>query len=443
MRSAWRVCALAALAGILAGAPAATLPRPDPGGPIAVVAVGDIACDPGDSRFNGGAGTATACRQRATSDLALALRPEAALLLGDLQYWDGALAKFQAVFDPTWGRLKAISHPAVGNHEYGTAGAGGYFGYFGAAAGPAGKGWYSFDLGGWHLVALNANCAAAGGCGPGSPQLSWLAADLAAQAATAKACTLAFWHHPRFSSSAHGSDAAYASFWETLQSANADLVLVGHDHVYERFAPQDAAGVADPVTGIRELVVGTGGRDVYAFNAPQPNSEVRLSTFGVLSLALHSNGYRFGFVPLDGGPGDAGAGFCHRAWQGPPPAFHPLPGCRIVNTRWPAGPTGGPVLSGAGVGRDFPLRGSCGVPAGAVAVAVHVLASHATTRGRLLLYPTGEAPPAERTLAIRPGSLTETDLLLPLGVGGAVRAEATLADRGHLQLRLDVSGYFQ
>ncbi|HEV8632251.1 MAG TPA: metallophosphoesterase [Thermoanaerobaculia bacterium] len=304
-----------ALLGLLSGAlalpfPAAAAGRSVPAGPVTVVAAGDIACDPGDPEFHGGAGSAKACRMRATSDQALALHPAAVLLLGDLQYENATLAKFQLSFDPTWGRLRALSHPAVGNHEYLTPGAAGYFAYFGAAAGDPAKGYYSFDLGGWHLVALNSNCEQVGGCGATSPQVTWLGADLRAHSG---ACTLAYWHHPRFSSSLHGTDATYQPFWEALQAGAADLVLVGHDHVYERFAPQDAAGGDDPLTGIRELVVGTGGRLLYSFNAAQPHSEVRNSdTYGVLQLTLHATGYNWNFLPEAGKTfSDSGSGTCH------------------------------------------------------------------------------------------------------------------------------------
>ncbi len=159
------------------------------------------------------------------------------LILGDIQYEDGAYSKFLASYDPSWGRVKSITKPVPGNHEYrdrraprATTGT--------SARRPAipAKGYYSFDLGGWHLVALNSNCSAVGGCGTGSPQEQWLRADLAAHPAT---CTLAFWHHPRFSSGLHGSDSTYTAFWQALYDANADVVLVGHDHDYERFAPQD------------------------------------------------------------------------------------------------------------------------------------------------------------------------------------------------------------
>jgi hypothetical protein len=162
---------------------------PPPADPV-IAAAGDIACDPGSSSFNGGAGTADACRQMATSDLLVGRGLAAVLPLGDIQYEDGPLSKFGQSYDPSWGRVKSITRPAVGNHEYGVSEAAGYFDYFGAAAGERGKGWYSYDVGAWHLVALNSNCDEVGGCDEGSPQEQWLRQDLAAH----PACTLAYWH---------------------------------------------------------------------------------------------------------------------------------------------------------------------------------------------------------------------------------------------------------
>ncbi len=275
-----------------------------------IAAAGDIACDPNDPRYNSGDGTPTACRQRATSDLLVGAGYDAVLLLGDIQYVDGALAKFQTSFHPTWGRLGSLLRPAPGNHEYLTPGAAGYYDYFGPAAGDRSRGYYSYELGTWHLIALNSNCAAIGGCGAGSPQLQWLAADLAAHP---RACTLAYWHHPRFSSGPHTNDAAYDAFWQTLHQAGADLVLVGHDHDYERFGPQDPAGRADPRYGIRELVVGTGGQELRPFAAIRPNSEARNATdHGVVELRLRADGYDWRFLPAAGGTyTDSGSAACH------------------------------------------------------------------------------------------------------------------------------------
>jgi hypothetical protein len=295
-------------AALLLLAPAARAADP------VIAAVGDIACDPNDPRYNGGDGTPTACRQRATSDLAVRVGYDAVLLLGDNQYVDGTLAKYQSVFAPTWGRLGSLLRPTPGNHEYLTPGAAGYYDYFGPAAGDRSRGYYSYDLDTWHLIALNSNCAAVGGCGPGSPQLQWLAADLTAQP---RACTLAYWHHPRFSSGLHNSDVTYDAFWQTLYQAGADLVLVGHDHDYERFASQDPAGRADSRYGIRELVVGTGGAEMRQFTTIRPNSEARnAQDFGVVELRLRADGYDWRFLPVAGGTfTDSGSAACHNAPQ--------------------------------------------------------------------------------------------------------------------------------
>ncbi|HKG54061.1 MAG TPA: hypothetical protein VKB04_07345, partial [Anaerolineales bacterium] len=194
------------------------------GGDPIIAAAGDIACDPSDGNFNGGNGTSGSCRQKAVSDLFVGKNFSAVLTLGDTQYENGALTKYQQSFDPSWGRAKNIIRPAVGNHEYTTAGASGYYGYFGAAAGDKTKGYYSYDLGAWHLIALNSNCSQVGGCGAGSPQEQWLKSDLAAHPTM---CTLAYWHHPRFSSGEHGSNTSYDAFWKDLYAARADIVLNG------------------------------------------------------------------------------------------------------------------------------------------------------------------------------------------------------------------------
>ena len=262
-----------------------------------IAAAGDIACDPSDGSFNGGNGTANNCRQKAVSDLFVGKNFSAVLALGDIQYEDGAPSKYLQSFDPSWGRAKNLIHPAVGNHEYLTAGASGYYNYFGTAAGDKTKGYYSYDIGAWHLIALNSNCSQVGGCGAGSPQEQWLKADLAAHPAM---CTLAYWHHPRFSSGEHGSNTSYDAFWKDLYAAGAEIVLSGHDHDYERFAPQNPSGAADP-NGIQQFVVGTGGKNHYAFNPTKPNSLVRNSdTYGILKLTLHPASYDWQFVPEPG-----------------------------------------------------------------------------------------------------------------------------------------------
>ncbi|HXM18767.1 MAG TPA: metallophosphoesterase [Candidatus Tumulicola sp.] len=276
-----------------------------------IIAAGDLACDRSKGGFDfekwlGG------CHEADTYALARAQPYRAFLALGDEQYQDGTLAQFDNSYDKLWGRLKAITHPSPGNHEYYTRGARGYFAYFGRSAGDPRAGYYSFDLGTWHLISLNGNCWAVGGCGSGSPQERWLAADLHVHRGAA--CTLAYWHQPRFSSGTHHSDKTYQALWSDLYAARADLVLNGHDHDYERFSPQTPAGAGDPVRGIREIVAGTGGRSHSVFYKTEPNSEVRdASTFGVLELALHANGYDWRFVPVAGGKfSDRGSALCHK-----------------------------------------------------------------------------------------------------------------------------------
>jgi acid phosphatase type 7 len=281
-----------------------------------VAAAGNIGCDPDDPSYNSGSGTPIACRQQSTSDLLVGRQLDGVLMLGDGQYFCGGYQAFLQVYDPTWGRVKAITHPAISNHDVAPSGgtdcdstgaAGGYFRYFGAAAGDPASAYYSFDLGAWHVISLNTNCTTVA-CGEGSPQQRWLERDLARRAGP---CTLAFFHHPRFSSSYGGKESVDA-LWETLVAARADVVLVAHDHVYERFAPQGNDGQRDP-RGVREFVVGTGGHSHHPFFSTQPNSEARdNSTFGVLETSLRPTAYSWQFVPVAGGSfTDRGSTACH------------------------------------------------------------------------------------------------------------------------------------
>jgi hypothetical protein len=282
-----------------------------------VAAAGDIACDPSNSRFNGGQGVGTTCRELAVSNLLVAGHFSAVLALGDTQYNCGGFAAFQHSYDLSWGRVKSITHPVVGNHEYltlggtdcsPTANAAGYFQYFGSAAGSASQGYYSFNVGAWHLIALNSNCTQAGGCGPTSPQGKWLAADLAASKSV---CTLAYWHIPLFSSGGRASSNTL-KLWQQLYAAHADLILDGHDHIYERFAPQTPAGVADPVNGIREITVGTGGANHTSIADLAANSVVtNTNSFGVLELTLHASSYSWTFVSAVGSFTDSGSASCN------------------------------------------------------------------------------------------------------------------------------------
>ena len=231
---------------------------------VTVAAAGDIACDPADKYFNGGAGTAAFCRMKDTSDLLLALDPDAVLTLGDNQYDEGTLDKFMQSYDPTWGRLKNITYPSLGTHEYLSQGAAGYFDYFGAAAGDPAKGYYSFDLGAWHIVVLNSHCSKSSECGAGAPQEQWLRTDLAAHPTT---CTLAVLHTPRFSSGIHGNNEDVAPLWQALYEGGAEVLLSGNDHDFERFAPQNVEGKPDP-EGLRQFVAGTGGKELYTVRQP-------------------------------------------------------------------------------------------------------------------------------------------------------------------------------
>jgi hypothetical protein len=298
---------------LLASQPPAAVSAGDP----VIAGAGDIACDPANPNYNGGNGTATNCRMKATSDLMLNMNLSGVFILGDNQMEDGTLSKFLQSYDPTWGRLKSITHPAVGNHDYLTADASGYYTYFGAAAGDPNKGYYSYDLGAWHLIVLNSNCSKVGGCGFGSPQEQWLKADLAAHP---NVCTLAYWHHPRFSSGQWGNQPQYDAFWRDLYAAHVDLTMHGHDHHYERFALQNPDGVADP-NGIREFVVGTGGNNHTPWTTVQPNSEVRNNnTYGVLKLTLHPASYEWTFVPEAGKTfTDSGSTPCHNTGGAVPP----------------------------------------------------------------------------------------------------------------------------
>lgn len=271
-----------------------TIEEAAPTEPVTVLAAGDIArCD--------------SPRDEATAAL-LAGSSAPILALGDLAYPGSGPTDLVDCFGPSWGAHKARIRPVVGNHEYRVGGAAPYWSYFGAAAGPTGKGWYSFDLGSWHVVALNSNCDEVG-CGAGSEQLAWLQADLAA---TRAPCIAAMWHHPLFSSSSSKIDARLQPFWDALDAAGADLVLNGHVHAYERFAPQSSSGVAK-ASGIRQLIVGTGGMSLDALPPTSaPNSVARNATdHGVLKLSLGSGSWSWEFVPVAGGTyRDAGSATC-------------------------------------------------------------------------------------------------------------------------------------
>jgi hypothetical protein len=260
-----------------------------------------------------GAGDIADCRDlsgaEATANL-LEKIPGTVMAVGDLAYPDGTPENF-ACYDKSWGRVKGRTRPAPGNHEFHSAGATYYFQYFGATAGDSGKGYYSYELGRWHIVVLNSECVAAGGCDAASVQGTWLREDLAAHPA---ACTLAYFHKPLFSSGgAHGNDLLMKPLWDALYAAHADIIVNGHDHDYERFALQNPDGVADAARGIREFVVGTGGKNLRPFTAVRANSEVRsIAAFGVLKLTLFPGRYQWEFIPQAGKSfQDSGAGTCH------------------------------------------------------------------------------------------------------------------------------------
>lgn len=288
-------------------APLTTPPSPNetkkittPHDPV-IIAVGDIECDFASNKQN-------ECQQDKTYTVAKSQNPDAVLTLGDMQYESGSLADYKKYYDSSWGKFFAKTYPVPGNHEYATSNAKGYFDYFGDRAGKRGEGYYSIDIGKWHIIALNSNCWAIGGCGKSSPQSQWLLSDLTNHPSK---CTLAFWHHPLFSSGQHGNNNMMEDTFEILRTHNADLILNGHDHIYERFAAQDEKGTASP-NGMAEFVVGTGGRNLYNYSTIKPNSVIHENTaFGVLKLTLHDVSYDWKFLPAEGNFTDTGSEKCH------------------------------------------------------------------------------------------------------------------------------------
>ncbi|HEY3766942.1 MAG TPA: metallophosphoesterase [Gaiellales bacterium] len=318
----WILAAVAAIA--MLGGRAGVAQATDSSGNPVIAAVGDMACAPVDSHFNGGAGTADNCGELRTAQQ-MEKDPSIDMLLGlgDYQYGCGTLAEYAQSYGPTWGVFNSEIDPATGNHEYNTTtnsvtgtacpdpnNAGqDYFAYFGAPAHPATNGHYSFNLGSWHLISLNAQCASTnvGGCGASSPQTQWLSADLAANT---QPCVLAYWHQPKFTATS-SNNSTYNAWWNLLYAAHADVILNGHIHTYARYDLLNPSGVADP-NGIREVIVGTGGESLQAASAasnPKPLANQR--AFGYLRMDLLPTGYSAEFVNSAGAIKDTFSGTCH------------------------------------------------------------------------------------------------------------------------------------
>lgn len=255
-----------------------------------------------------GAGDIAVCRSQMTALTAAIVRriPGTVFTAGDNAYQDGSSAEFAECYDPTWGQFRVRTRPSPGGHDYHTPGAAGYFDYFKASAGPRGLGYYSYSVGTWHVIVLNTMIDIS----DTSRQVRWLRADLAEHRTL---CTAAYWYLPRFSSGRHGSNDGLTGIWEILYDAGVELVVSGHDHDYERFAPQRADGTLDPAQGIRQFVVGTGGAELTPVSARLPNSEFVQSRVGVLKLDLEETGYRWEFLGAPGGViRDSGSDSCHR-----------------------------------------------------------------------------------------------------------------------------------
>jgi hypothetical protein len=463
---------VASLVAIPAGAPGAAAA----GDPV-IAAAGDIACDPLDTSYDAGLGNGGACMQQATANLLVGHGYSAVLSLGDNQYYCGSLAAYRQAYADSWGKLKSITHPVPGNHEYLTSGGGiegatgcdqsnfdgaGYFGYFGSAAGQPGQGYYSFDIGAWHLIALNSSCATAGGCGATSPQGRWLVADLAAHP---NQCTLAYWHIPLFSSGGRASPNTQF-FWDALYAAHADLVLNGHDHIYERFAPQTPAAAPDPVNGITQITVGTGGANHTAIASIAANSVVRnTDSFGILALTLHGSSYSWKFQRATGSFTDSGSASCHtapaaptatpRPTRTPRPTPSPRPSptvvpaagatykaltpTRLLDTRFGVG-LSGPF--GSLVARTFQVTGAV-VPSNAVAVTGNLTVTGQTTLGYLYLGPAPIDRPTSSTLNFPPGDDRANAVTVALGAGGTLSATFAAPSLGATaNVIFDVTGYF-
>jgi len=321
----WQIAGVAMLVLVFAASVEAGSARaadPVSGDPV-IVAAGDIACSPHDPHFNGGVGAPTLCKQRATSNIFVGdTTVNRVLALGDLQYECAAYSDFLASYAPSWGRAKTITRPALGNHEYITGrdpfgvscpgGGGGYFRYFAASpsvnvARPGG--YYSWNIGSWHMVVLNSNCKFVS-CTATGTQATWLKNDLAASNAR---CTLAYWHHPRFNGKSKGPTGSMAAMWNLLEAEGAEVILNGHKHAYARFAPLTSNGVIDRAHGIRQFIVGTGGENIGVI----PNQLAMIEKtdpgrhFGVLRMTLHPHSYDYKMVATNGATVDSGTTPCH------------------------------------------------------------------------------------------------------------------------------------
>jgi hypothetical protein len=283
----------------------APTPAPTPNFPV-IMAAGDISCDTATPELP--------CKSKETSDLIIqerALRSAVVVLpLGDLQYDAGTLLEFRRNYHTTWGRVNDISHPVPGNHEYLTRNAEGYFDYFASVnvgTGPRTEGWYTFPVGNWRFFALNSNCGNIGGCGTNSPQYRWLQSELLANR---QKCAVAYWHHPFISSGQNGDAPEMRAIIELLYLNNVEIVLAGHDHLYERFGPMTPAQVPDPVKGIRLFTVGTGGRDLYRF-IRNPTSAFRSNgDYGVLRIVMKEESFDTAFIKISGESADPSSGVC-------------------------------------------------------------------------------------------------------------------------------------
>ena len=287
--------------------PAGPSPSITPGEPTPSATDGS-----GDVGVLVGAGDVSTCKNDNDEKTArLVERIEGTVFVaGDVVYEDGTPEEFRECYDPTWGRFRDRTRPVPGNHEYHVEGGAGYHDYFGGAAGEPGKGWYVYELGAWRIYALNSNCSAIGGCGPDAPQTTWLREDLAAHP---RRCVLAIWHHARWGTGRHGDADFMDDIWNTLYDAGAELVLSGHEHNYQRFAPLDRRGRIDRERGLRQITVGTGGRAHEKFRTRRATTEARNDdTYGVLKVELRRGRYDFEFIPVEGKEfTDSGSGECH------------------------------------------------------------------------------------------------------------------------------------